>query len=328
MEWMEEESSMASVDSGDDIASLRRRIEELEHSEVRYRNLFENSPISLWEEDWTDICTHVNQITASGVTDLDSHFTSHFDEVIACARMVKVIDVNRSTLQLCRATSKEQLLAGLSVIFNETTMQTFQRELVVLGQGATFYEEESAICTLDSSRVDVVFRIAISTGCERTWERCFISLVDITDRKRAEEALCRSREETILAQRSALAKLSTPVIPINDRIIVMPLVGALDMARMQRVMGSLLEEIQKGQVSIAILDITGVPEIDVEAASGILLVAQATRLLGAQVVLTGIQPQVARGLIEIGADMTAIVTRGTLQAGIAYAMRCDGTRRG
>jgi rsbT co-antagonist protein RsbR len=319
---------MASGDTNDEVTLLRRRIDELEKSEARYRNLYENSPISLWEEDWSAVKAHLNQIIASGVTDLDEYLASHVEEVFACVGMVKVIDVNRATLDLCRAVDKEQLLGGLHVIFNETSMATFHRELVAIGHGATTFEEESSICTLDGEVRHIVGRLAVGAGCEQTWERCFLSLLDITDRKLAEDALHQSKEETILAHRSVLAKLSTPVIPISDHVIVLPLVGTLDRTRMHQVMTALLDEIQRTRASIAILDITGVPEIDAEATSGILLAAQAVRLLGAQVVLTGIQPVVARRLIDLGSDLSAIVTRSTLQTGISYAMRAEGSPTG
>ncbi len=311
---------MASEDTNEEVTLLRRRIDELEKSEARYRNLYESSPISLWEEDWSAVKAHLNHLLASGVTDLDTYLTSHAEEVFACVGMIKVIDVNKATLDLCRAVDKEQLLGGLHVVFNEASMKTFHRELVAIGHGATTFEEESSMSTLDGEARHMVFRLAVGAGYEQTWERCFLSFLDITDRKRAEDALRRSQEETILAHRSALAKLSTPVIPINDRVIVMPLVGALDTMRMEQVMTALLEEVQKTRASIAILDITGVPDIDAEATHGIILAAQAVRLLGAQVVLTGIQPVVARRLIELGSDLSAIVTRGTLQTGISYAM--------
>ena len=262
---------------------LRRRIDELEKREARYRNLYESSPISLWEEDWSAVKAYLNQLIASGVEDLDEYLASHVEEVFACVGMVKIIDVNKATLAFCRAVDKGQLLGGLHVIFNETSMQTFRRELVAIGHGATSFEEESVLCTLDGELRHIVLRLAVGTGCEQTWERCCLSLVDITDRKRAEDALRQSKEETILAHRSVLAKLSTPVIPNSDRVIVMPLVGTLDRMRLEQVMTALLGEIQRTRASIAILGITGVPEIDAEATNGIILAAQAVRLLGAQV---------------------------------------------
>jgi rsbT co-antagonist protein RsbR len=318
------------MDGANETVLLHQRIAELERSEARYRSIFENSPISLWEEDWSALKTRLNQLIASGTMDLDSHFKANFDEVIECVSMVKILDVNKATLDMCRAVSKAQLLTGLSIIFNDTALQTFHRQLVAIGNGAKFFEEETVICTLDREPVNVVFRIAVSVDCEQTWERCCVSLLDITDRKRAEDALSlsQSKEETIRAQRSTLAKLSTPVIPISDQIMVVPLIGALDTTRMQQAMSVLLDELQRRGASIAILDVTGVPEIDAEAANGIILAAQAVRLLGAQVVLTGIRPHVARSLVELGSDLHGIVTRSTLQAGIAYAIREGGSWTG
>jgi rsbT co-antagonist protein RsbR len=318
---------VADAETNNEVRSLEQRIAELEKSELRYRSIFESSPVSLWEEDWSDIKSRLNEIVASGVTDLDAYFRSHLDEVIACVRMVKILDVNQATLVLCRAGNKDQILTGLATIFNEATITTFARELVAIGHDATSYEEETVVCTLDGEPRDVMFRLVVSAECERTWERCLVSLVDITDRKRAERALYRSKEETILAQRSALMKLSTPVIPISDQVIVMPLIGALDTARMQEIMSALLEELQRRRANIAILDVTGVPEIDAEATQGIVRAAQAVRLLGGQAVLTGIRPEVARRLVDLGSDLQAIVTRGTLQAGIAYAMHDRGAGR-
>ena len=312
---------MPPTNTDDELTRLRRRVEELERSEARYRGIFESSPISLWEEDWSALKQHLDRIVASGVTDLEAHFQSHPSDLLTCLGLVKILDVNRATLELCRAANKEQLFAGLTFIFDDPTLETFRRELVALQGGAMFYEEETIVTTLDREPRAVMFRIAVSAGAERTWERCFISLVDITDRKRAEEALRQSKEETIRAQSAMLAKLSTPVIPISDDVIVMPLIGALDQARMQQATATLLDELQRSRARIAILDITGVPGIDTEATHGILQAARAVRLLGAQVVLTGIRADVARSLIEFDSDLPDIVTRGTLQAGIAYAIR-------
>ncbi|MEO5727551.1 MAG: hypothetical protein ABI134_17890 [Byssovorax sp.] len=87
---------MASGDTNDEVTLLRRRIDELEKTEARYRNLYESSPISLWEEDWSAVKAHLNQLIASGVEDLDEHLTSHAEDVFACVGMVKVIDVNKA----------------------------------------------------------------------------------------------------------------------------------------------------------------------------------------------------------------------------------------
>jgi len=318
---------MTSTNSNDELTRLRRRVEELERSEARYRGIFESSPISLWEEDLSGTKQHIDRIVASGVTDLDAYFQSHPGELLACIGEVKILDVNKATLDLCRAASKEQMLAGLPVIFNETSIETYRRQLVAFAGGATSFDEESSISTLDGERRIIMLRAAFSVSSGETWGRCFASLLDITDRKRAEEALRQSRDETIRAQTTMLAQLSTPVIPISDEVIVMPLIGALDRGRMQQATGALLDELQRRGARVAILDITGVPGMDAEATHGILEAARAVRLLGAQVVLTGIRAEVARGLIDSSADLPDVVTRSTLQAGIAYAMQRGSSRR-
>jgi anti-anti-sigma regulatory factor len=148
-----------------------------------------------------------------------------------------------------------------------------------------------------------------------------VMLVDVTERKRAEKALRQSiaLEETIQAQNAVLAELSTPLIPISDQIVAMPLIGSVDSRRAQQVIETLLQGIATSGAQIAILDITGVPVVDTQVADALLRAAQAVKLLGAQVVLTGIRPEVAQTLVGLGTDLRGIVTRSSLQSGIAYA---------
>jgi rsbT co-antagonist protein RsbR len=144
---------------------------------------------------------------------------------------------------------------------------------------------------------------------------------NITERKRAEAMLRQSidQEEMILAQQAVLAELSTPLIPINEHVMVMPLIGGVDSRRAQQVLETLLSGVAASHAQIAILDITGVPVVDTQVADALVRAAQAVKLLGAQVVLTGIRPEVAQTLVGLGADLASIVTRSSLQSGIAYA---------
>jgi rsbT co-antagonist protein RsbR len=135
---------------------------------------------------------------------------------------------------------------------------------------------------------------------------------DITSR-REDEALLQSQEYLI-------RELSTPLIPIADNVVIMPLIGTIDSARAQTVMETLLEGIAAQQAELAILDITGVQIVDTQVANALIRAAQAVRLLGARVMLTGIQPQIAQTLVQLGADMGDIMTRSTLQAGVASAL--------
>jgi rsbT co-antagonist protein RsbR len=145
---------------------------------------------------------------------------------------------------------------------------------------------------------------------------------DISERKRAEQVNEERirQQEIIRAQEATLMELSTPLIPISDEITVMPVIGQLDKLRIEQLMTTLLGGIQGRRAHVAILDITGVAKLDTYAADALVRVARAAQLLGAQVVLTGIRPEVAQTLVTNQADLQGIVTRGTLQSGIAYAM--------
>lgn len=142
---------------------------------------------------------------------------------------------------------------------------------------------------------------------------------DVTAARRAEMEHARLKDEIIRAQEAALAELSTPVIPLNNRVLVMPIVGSIDAHRNERIMQTLLTSVTEHGASVAILDITGVAQVDSNVASGLVSAARAARLVGAQVVLTGLRPDVARVLVHLGVDLEGLLTRRTLQDGIDYA---------
>jgi PAS domain S-box-containing protein len=185
---------------------------------------------------------------------------------------------------------------------------------------------------LDSGRTQVYeYRMPTPHGARAFEARLLVSGVDevltivrdITERTQAEEALRLSadQQQLIRLQAAALRELSTPLIPISDDVLVMPLVGALDTTRTQQVIEALLHGVAAGHARTAILDITGVPVVDTQVANALLQAAQSVRLLGAQVLITGIRPEVAQTLVGLGVDLSLTITRATLQDGIAYAMR-------
>lgn len=145
--------------------------------------------------------------------------------------------------------------------------------------------------------------------------------MDVTARKLADEERARLREEVIRAQAAALEELSTPLIPISAEVLVLPLVGAVDRARAERVIEALLQGISRARARFAIVDITGVRGVDAQTAEALLRAARAVRLLGAEVVLTGIRPDVAKALVALGAELGGIATCSDLESGIAYASR-------
>ena len=134
------------------------------------------------------------------------------------------------------------------------------------------------------------------------------------------EAYQQTREEVIVRQQQELLELSTPVVQLWDRILALPLVGTLDSSRTQVVMESLLERIVSSGSEIAIIDITGVPTVDTLVAQHLLKTIAATRLMGADCIISGIRPQIAQTIVHLGVDLGAVVTKATLADAFAMAL--------
>jgi anti-anti-sigma factor len=143
---------------------------------------------------------------------------------------------------------------------------------------------------------------------------------DISDLLAVEAERTALQEQMIEAQRAALRELSTPLIPIADDVVIMPLIGTIDSQRAQQVMETLLEGVARYHAETVILDITGVQVVDTQVANTFIGAAQAVKLLGARVMMTGIQPQIAQTLVQLGVDLSNIDTRGSLQAGIVAVL--------
>jgi rsbT co-antagonist protein RsbR len=141
-------------------------------------------------------------------------------------------------------------------------------------------------------------------------------------RAEAEAARAETADQlrTIEEQRSAIREMSVPILPLSRTALVMPLVGTLDGERLRMVQGQALNTIERSSARHLILDVTGVPIIDSQVAQGLLGVIQATRLLGAEVILVGIRPELAQTIVGLGLHLEGVVTRSTLQSGIDYAL--------
>ncbi|MGE5170726.1 MAG: STAS domain-containing protein [Rudaea sp.] len=134
-----------------------------------------------------------------------------------------------------------------------------------------------------------------------------------------------TREEIIARQQQELLELSTPVVRLWDRILALPLVGTLDSSRTQVVMESLLERIVETGSEVAIIDITGVPTVDTLVAQHLLKTVAATRLMGADCIISGIRPQIAQTIVHLGVDLGPVVTKATLADAFAVALKRTGT---
>jgi rsbT co-antagonist protein RsbR len=151
---------------------------------------------------------------------------------------------------------------------------------------------------------------------------------DVTVERRAEEERSALQEQIIEAHRDALRELSTPLVPIAKGVLAVPLVGRLDGARAKTLLDTLLEGVKRHRARAVILDVTGVREVGSDAANALVRAARAAGLLGAEVTLTGVSPEVAQALIKLGVDLDAMVLAGTLEHGVRRALSGAGRRGG
>jgi rsbT co-antagonist protein RsbR len=133
------------------------------------------------------------------------------------------------------------------------------------------------------------------------------------------DTFIKGREEVILRQTDEITEISTPVIRVWDGILALPIIGTLDSARTQVVMENLLVEIVESGSSIAILDISGVPAVDSLVAQHLIKTVSATRLMGAECIISGIRPEIAQTVVHLGIDLSNIVTKATLASALRHA---------
>ncbi|WEK36496.1 MAG: STAS domain-containing protein [Candidatus Pseudobacter hemicellulosilyticus] len=133
------------------------------------------------------------------------------------------------------------------------------------------------------------------------------------------ETFIKGREEVILRQTDEITEISTPVIRVWDNILALPIIGTLDSSRTQVVMENLLVQIVETGSSIAILDISGVPAVDSLVAQHLIKTVSATRLMGAECIISGIRPEIAQTVVHLGIDLSGIVTKATLASALKHA---------
>ncbi len=167
----------------------KRAEEDLNLSNERYYRLFEESPISLWEEDLSDVKQILDSYKQAGVTDFNTFLAAHPDVVAECAANVKIVDVNKASLVLLGAASKKELTKSLQDTFHDDSLAYFKDELVNLADGQTEFTKDGVKLTLDGKRIDVSMKWSVLSGSEHDLSKVIISMIDITERKKSENKL-------------------------------------------------------------------------------------------------------------------------------------------
>ncbi len=194
----------------------------LEQSEVRYRSLFENSPISLREEDWSAVKQEIEALQKSGISNLKKYLDAHPTILQTWAQQVRILDINQTTLHIYGANAKSELNAGtLSYSLHEQSAKFFEQGLLKLAQNQNYYQTEVLQYTLQDDPIYLLLGLAVAPEDTAQWSRILISAVDITQRKEAEaRALTlekeRTRADTLYKLIQAITHdLRTPLTSIN-----------------------------------------------------------------------------------------------------------------
>jgi PAS domain-containing protein len=151
--------------------------------EERFRSLFEDSPVSLWEQDYSRVRTTVDEIIRSGVTDLRAHFRAHPGLAKELGAMIRVVDVNQATVDLYGAKTKEDLLGNLGVTIGEASEELLAEQLATLAEGNNRFEFETVMYRLRGETGLCLVLLAIASGSETSWSKVFVAIVDISGSK-------------------------------------------------------------------------------------------------------------------------------------------------
>ena len=172
-----------------DVTAVSESEKALKESEERYRDIFEDSPISLWEEDYSAVKQWLDSLRAQGVSNLRAYLVSHPKVVAECTSLIRVLDVNQATLKLYRAKKKEDLFGSMPKIVHNELSGYMIDELMHIAEGQTHFSSEGIDQTLDGEKIDIMLNWAVVPGYESDFSKVIISIIDITERKKMEKLL-------------------------------------------------------------------------------------------------------------------------------------------
>ena len=177
-----------------DITDRKRAEENLLNSEARLESMFEYSPISIWEEDFSSVKIELDKLKAGGVTDFRKFMLNSPEKIEELVSLINVVSINETSIQIFGTNSKEEILNNLTHFFSisNATINVFSEELIALAEGRTQFEGETQIMTLNGEKKNLLLTLTVMPGFENTLSKVLISFIDITQRKEAEDALQKS----------------------------------------------------------------------------------------------------------------------------------------
>ncbi|MCP4396359.1 MAG: PAS domain S-box protein [bacterium] len=177
-----------------DISKLKLVEDALRESETRYRALFEDSPVSLWEADLSLLKNHLDVLRREGVHDYANYLDAHPEELRHCAGMIRLVDVNKAAVALYKAENKEHLLTTPNRLFSESSYRMFHAILLAFFEGKSALEIDTAHLTLTGETIYIRLKYSVAPDCAQCLSRVLVSVANLTERKRIEDKLAQERK--------------------------------------------------------------------------------------------------------------------------------------
>jgi rsbT co-antagonist protein RsbR len=276
----------------------------------------------------TELAEHqatLEQTVAEQTAELNRVLDSISDAVVTTTLDGNILSWNPAAEHLFGWAAEEAVGQSVAMLFSsEEIFLTLQKEIIQPAMAGTSQQTEVPMIRKDNA--ERIARIGFSAIFDEQNNPTGIAAIvaDITEQKQMEAEQERLQQEVIAAQQQVIQDLSTPVIPVMQGIIVMPLVGNIDSMRAQDITRSLLAGISRHKARIVIVDVTGVSIMDTGIVNRLNKTIQAAKLKGAQTIVTGMSDAVAESIVDLGIDWSGITTLSNLQAGLVRALTSLG----
>jgi len=289
---------------------------QLSSQDIERRKVF----VDFRPEDMPRIATIKHLV----VRDVDRYGSAFFDHLAKLEEASGLIR-NRALLEEAKRLKHEHLMAMVQGDYGRDYMEQRVRLGVLYGRAGlevrVFLGAFHALMRTIGNDVMKQFAEAPDEGFETFMSLKKIGFLDIG---LIVDVLIAERERTITLQQDAIRELSTPVLQLRERLLILPMIGVIDSMRAKQLTDDLLRSIRANRARIVVMDVTGVAAVDSKVANHLLQTVAAARLMGANVIVTGLSADVAQSLVALGVDLTSIRTMNDLQGGLEEAERLLG----
>jgi PAS domain S-box-containing protein len=177
------------------ITETKKTEQALKESESSYRSIFENSPVSMWIEDFSEVKRYVDDLRDSGIEDINKFFLKNPDEVTKCTKLVKLIDVNQATIDLHNVRSKAHVLGNLGDIILEDALDMFREEIVAITGGKQYFAKEATMLNLSGETKHLLVQLIVPQDYEESLSRVLVFMEDLTERAKSQSILLKQKQE-------------------------------------------------------------------------------------------------------------------------------------